>query len=92
MILNRQIQSTRSVSKEKTYKGALMTRTKRKNDTQDKRIENWVQYVNDNGNKPKRHYATQTVITNRRPELAANKPILRAEVENTNTSLSKALL
>ena len=73
-------------SHKKTYKDALLTRNKRSG-SQDKRIEKWVQYVNGNGNKPKRHYSTQTVITNRRPELAANKPIVKAKVENTPVKL-----
>ena len=48
----------------------------------DKGVANWVQYINGQGEKPKKHYASGTVITRRRPELAANKPIVQASIGN----------
>lgn len=63
--------SNRKQSK-KTYSAALKTPKK-------KGIDNWVQYINGNGNKPKRNIPiehSKTLITRRRSEYAANKPIV----------------
>lgn len=66
--------------KRRTYKEVLMSGKKSQSGTQEKRLDNWVQYISGNGNKPRKHYASSaTVITKRRPELAANKPIVKAK-------------
>lgn len=48
----------------------------------DRGVSKWVQYINGQGGRPKKHYASGTVITRRRPELAANKPIVQASIGN----------
>lgn len=53
----------------------------------DKGVSKWVQYINGQGGKPKKHYASGTVITRRRPELAANKPIVQASIGNVPVKL-----
>jgi hypothetical protein len=74
--------------KKRSYKEVLLSKpTRGQNWPQDKRIENWVQFINGNGNKPKKHYSSRTVITTRRPELAANKPIVKARIESMPVKL-----
>ena len=66
--------------KRRSYKEVLMNGRKSQSGKQEKRLDNWVQYISGNGNKPRKHYVSSaTVITNRRPELAANKPIVKAK-------------
>lgn len=65
-----------------TKKSWSVTKSSDQSQGMDKGIRNWVQYINGHGGKPRKHYSSGTVITKHRPELAANKPIVKARIGN----------
>lgn len=67
------------VAKQKKMKKSHLKKLREKQ-SNGKSLEIWTQYINGQGRQPRKHY-TETLITKRRPERAANKPIVKAECE-----------
>ena len=76
------------IATKRSYKDVVKSNTKKLNKVTgaEKEVRNWVQFINGEGNKPRKHFAA-TVITNRRPERAANKPIVKATLEEIPVKL-----
>ena len=60
---------------------------KKKAPTYSKVVENWAQYINGEGGKPKSFSKAETVISNSTSETARDKPIVKINIENHDKNI-----